>query len=148
MKIIARQRHYLLASPDFLAKHGMPQSIEDLPNYRGLFYRGQLGILHWRFGEQGKCVEAKPYFVSNNAPSLIETAVKGGGLLMMPDWAVADEVQSGKLVQVLPDTPISSDLQDIYIAVLTPQSSHRPANVQTVMDFLLERLDGGESWLN
>lgn len=146
MKIIAKQKHYLVASPDFLAKYGTPCTIDDLPHYRGLFYRGQFGILHWRFGEKGIVREAKPYFVSNNAPSLIEMAIKGSGLLMMPDWAVADEIQAGKLVPILPDMSISSDLEEIYIAFLTPQSSYRSANVQAVMDFLGEKFAQGKSW--
>lgn len=136
-KIIARQRHFLLASPDFLAKHGTPQSTGDLPRYQGLFYRGQLGILHWRFGQEGKIIDAKPHFVSNNANSLITMAVNGLGMLMMPDWAVAEEIRTGKLVPILADTPISSDLQEIYIALLTPQSTHRPTSVQAVMDFFV-----------
>lgn len=145
-KIIARQRHFLLASPDFLAKHGTPQSTGDLPRYQGLFYRGQLGILHWRFGQEGKIIDAKPHFVSNNANSLITMAVNGLGMLMMPDWAVAEEIRTGKLVPVLADTPISSDLQEIYIALLTPQSTHRPTSVQAVMDFFVEKWDKGMSW--
>ncbi|PHI40691.1 hypothetical protein CBG46_08405 [Actinobacillus succinogenes] len=140
MKIIARQRHFLLASPAFLAQFGTPRSMDDLPRYQGLFYRGQLGILHWRFGQSGRIMDGQPYFVSNNAASLIEMAVKGLGIVMMPDWAVADEIRSGELVPLLTDTPISSDLQEIYIALLTPQSSYRPANVQAVMDFWAEKL--------
>ncbi|WP_416190273.1 LysR substrate-binding domain-containing protein [Neisseria sp. CCUG17229] len=146
MKIIARQRHFLLASPNFLDKFGTPKSMDDLPHYQGLFYRGQLGVLHWRFGKAGQIIDGQPYFVSNNATSLIEMAVNGLGIVMMPDWAVADEIRSGKLIPILADTPISSDLQDIYIALLTPQSTYRPHNVQTVMDFLVEKWNQGEDW--
>lgn len=147
MKIIARQRHFLLASPNFLDKFGTPQSTDDLPHYQGLFYRGQLGILHWRF-DKGQIIDGQPYFVSNNATSLIQMAVQGLGIVMMPDWAVADEIRSGKLVPILADTSISSDLQDIYIALLTPQSTYRPHNVQAVMDFLVEKWEGGTAWQN
>lgn len=73
-------------------------------------------------------------------------AIKGGGLLMMPDWAIADEIQAGKLVPILSDMSISSGLEEIYIAFLTPQSSYRSANVQAVMDFLGEKFAQGKSW--
>ncbi|HHW7570663.1 TPA: LysR substrate-binding domain-containing protein [Mannheimia haemolytica] len=146
LRIIAPQRHFLLASPSYLAQHGTPKQLSDLPQHQGLFYRGQLGVLHWRFGKQGKQIEAQPMLISNNANSLIETAVNGGGLLMMPDWAVHHELRNGTLVQVLPDQPISSQESEIFISMLTPQSTYRPVNVQAVMDFFIEKLDGGKCW--
>lgn len=81
-------------------------------------------------------IKVQESFVSNNGNSLIEMAVAGNGIVMMPDWAVYDEIRSGKLVPILPDTPIASDNQEIYVAILTPPSAYRPINVQAVMDFL------------
>ena len=84
--------------------------------------------------------------MSNNAGSLIEMAICGAGIVMMPDWVVADEIRTGKLVAILTDTPVSSDNQEICVAILTPQSAYRPVNVQAVMDFFVEKWDGGRSW--
>lgn len=84
--------------------------------------------------------------VSNNADSLIAMAQAGAGIVMMPDWAVANDIGAGRLVPILADTPISSDNQEICVAILTPQSAYRPINVQVVMDFFVEKWDGGKSW--
>ncbi|MCQ9328993.1 LysR substrate-binding domain-containing protein [Pelistega suis] len=73
-------------------------------------------------------------------------AICGAGIVMMPDWAVADEIRTGKLVPILTDTPVSSDDADIYVAILTPQSAYRPMNVQAVMDFFVEKWEGGRCW--
>ncbi|SPX81029.1 LysR substrate binding domain [Moraxella ovis] len=91
-------------------------------------------------------IDIQEKMISNNANSLIAMARAGAGIVMMPDWAVADEIRSGKLILILADTPISSDFQDIHIALLTPQSTYRPHNVQAVMDFLAEKWDKGKDW--
>ena len=57
-----------------------------------------------------------------------------------------DEIQSGKPLPILKDTPISSDNQEILIALLTPQTAHRPTNVQAVMDFFVEKWKQGKCW--
>lgn len=62
-------------------------------------------------------------------------AICGAGIVMMPDWAAADEIRTGKLVAILTDTPVSSDNTDICVAILTPQSAYRPVNVQAVIFF-------------
>ena len=84
--------------------------------------------------------------VSNNADSLIQMAMDGAGIVMMPDWAVADEVKTGKLVPILPHIPIASGNEEIVLAILTPQSTYRPVSVQAVIDFLVEKWDGGQVW--
>ena len=145
-KIIARQRHFLLASPAYLAKFGTPKTVADLANHQGLFYRGQLGLLRWREKASQQVIKVQESFVSNNGNSLIEMAVAGNGIVAMPDWAVVDEIRSGKLIPILADTPISSDNQEICVAILTPQSAYRPVNVQAVMDFLVEKWNQGEDW--
>ena len=57
-----------------------------------------------------------------------------------------DEIQSGKLLPILKDTPIFSDNQEILIVLLTPQTAHRSTNVQIVMDFFVEKWNQGECW--
>ena len=145
-KIIARQRHFLLASPDYLAEFGTPKTLADLKHHHGLFYRGELGVLRFKDLKSNQFIEIKEKMMSNNAGSLIEMAICGAGIVMMPDWAVADEIRTGKLVAILTDTPVSSDNTDICVAILTPQSAYRPVNVQAVIDFFVEKWDGGRSW--
>lgn len=145
-KIIARQRHFLLASPAYLAKFGTPKTVADLANHHGLFYRGELGVLRMKDLNNNQTIDIQEKMVSNNAMSLIAMAMDGAGIVMMPDWAVADEVKTGRLVLILPDIPIASGNEEIVIAILTPQSTYRPVSVQAVMDFFVEKWDGGKSW--
>ena len=145
-KIIARQRHFLLASPDYLAEFGTPKTLAELKHHHGLFYRGELGVLRFKDLKSNQFIEIKEKMMSNNAGSLIEMAICGAGIVMIPDWAVADEIRTGKLVPILTDTPVSSDNQEICVAILTPQSAYRPVNVQAVMDFFVEKWDRGRGW--
>ncbi|HGO5853140.1 TPA: substrate binding domain-containing protein, partial [Mannheimia haemolytica] len=145
-KIIARQRYFLLASPAYLAKNGTPQTPNELATHQGLFYRGELGVLRFKNLNTGQILDIQEKMVSNNADSLIAMAMDGAGIVMMPDWAVADEVKMGRLVPILPHIPIASGNEEIVVAILTPQSTYRPVSVQAVMDFLVEKWDGGQVW--
>lgn len=145
-KIIAPQRYFLLASPAYLAEFGTPKTVSDLANHHGLFYRGELGVLRWKNLQNHQLIDIKEKMISNNGNSLVAMAVAGAGIVMMPDWAVADEIQAGKLVPILANTPVSSGNEQIVIAILTPPTAYRPANVQVVMDFFVEKWNGGKGW--
>ena len=129
-----------------MAEFGTPKTLADLKHHHGLFYRGKLGVLRFKDLKANQFIEIKEKMMSNNAGSLIEMAICGAGIVMMPDWVVADEIRTGKLVAILTDTPVSSDNTDICVAILTPQSAYRPVNVQAVIDFFVEKWDEGRNW--
>ncbi|NKF30749.1 LysR family transcriptional regulator, partial [Pseudomonas sp. BGM005] len=58
---LAPSRRLLCASPDYLARQGMPTSLADLNNHRGIFYTNR-GVADWRFQtpEGAILVRAKP----------------------------------------------------------------------------------------
>ena len=45
---LAPSRRVLVASPDYLERHGAPGSIEELDGHRGIFYTNR-GVADWRF---------------------------------------------------------------------------------------------------
>src|SRR5262245_30795299 len=45
---LAPSRRLLVASPDYLARHGTPKSLPELDDHRGVFYANR-GIADWRF---------------------------------------------------------------------------------------------------
>ena len=64
---LTRSRRLLTASPDYLVRYGMPASLADLDNHRGIFYTNR-GVADWRFQapEGAIVVRAKLVLGMNN----------------------------------------------------------------------------------
>ncbi|MDX8122166.1 LysR family transcriptional regulator [Janthinobacterium sp. GMG2] len=95
------------AAPTYLAEHGVPATLEDLPGHRAVHYfsstmrRGN--DLH--FIEDGTSIAIPvPGTVAVNETELyIELGLAGHGLMQLAEILVSDQLQAGALVEVLAD---------------------------------------------
>ncbi len=94
---LAPQRRVLCASPAYLKAHGAPQVPADLLGHSCLLFAYRPGPLRWRFdGPDGlQDVEVSGPLRANNSDALREAAIAGLGLILMPDWLVADRPCGG-----------------------------------------------------
>ena len=84
-----------------------PCIFEPSPIFRG---RAPHGILNWLVfrDEAWKVIDLKPKYVSNYGQSLLQSAIAGHGIALLPSLGVADDVRAGRLqVLALEDRPIS-----------------------------------------
>ena len=97
-------RRVLVASPDYVARHGAPASVNDLTRHPCLLYL-QNGRLHdrWELGEQTVQV-AGPLF-SDYADVVRRWAVAGEGIAYKCWLDVYADVQAERLVVLLPEVP-------------------------------------------
>lgn len=97
-------RRVLVASPDYVARHGAPASVNDLTRHPCLLYL-QNGRLHdrWELGEQTVQV-AGPLF-SDDADVVRRWAVAGEGIAYKCWLDVYADVQAQRLVVLLPEVP-------------------------------------------
>jgi len=95
---IATSRRVLVASPDYLARAGVPASIEQLRTHRGVFYTNR-GIDDWRFeGPDGAVkVRARLGLRVNNGDLLRDAAVAGLGIAFLPTFIASDAIKAGSL---------------------------------------------------
>jgi DNA-binding transcriptional LysR family regulator len=98
-------RRVLCASPDYLARHGEPQHLEQLAQHNCLLYRlGNRVHDHWLFHdgkrEVGLSVQGNRF--SDDADVVRRWAVAGEGLAYKSWLDVAADVQAGRLKIVLP----------------------------------------------
>lgn len=104
---LAPYRMIACASPDYLARHGMPQAPAELAGHDCLPYAywSSLQPCRWRFSRNGKTeeVSANGRFRSNNWRALLDAAIEGFGITLGPESVLAAEVAAGRLVRVLPD---------------------------------------------
>jgi len=103
---VMTDRLIIVAAPSYLAKHGMPQTPEDLASgHHCLRYDPRSADMEWRFVSNNK-----PYHVGTHSTlhagddaTLRSAAIAGMGLAIMPRCFVHDELESGKLESVLED---------------------------------------------
>ena len=95
----------LVASPDYVARHGSPQRPADLRDHLCLHYTNLKGPGTWplRSGTEVVYQKITPAFSSNNGELLRALAVGGKGIALAPEFQVADDLARGLLVPVLAD---------------------------------------------
>ncbi|TJW16424.1 MAG: LysR family transcriptional regulator, partial [Mesorhizobium sp.] len=126
----------LCASPDLLAKHGIPTRPQDLSNMPCIVDTNGRSLANWRFkgdGEDSVSVTVSGPIEVNSPMAARAAAVSGLGFTILPDFIAAPEVASGKLVTVLDDRILSGS----GIFAVYPHRRYLPAKVRVFVDFLV-----------
>jgi DNA-binding transcriptional LysR family regulator len=100
-RVIRRAPLTLVASPAYLARHGAPQSPEEMGLHALLMWRGAGQPTDQLPLRSGGSVRVLPWLVSPNINLLRRTAALGVGIAFAPDGGVPDEAGVGPLVPVL-----------------------------------------------
>lgn len=136
---LCQSRSLLVASREYLRRHGTPQHPDELAAHACLPYlRGAQG-LSWSFERvvrgrvQRVAVPVAGPCHANNSEVLRDNALAGLGIALVPDFSAAPALASGKLVEVLPQwRPLGFFGGHIY--AVRPWSPQVPRAVQCVVD--------------
>lgn len=101
------QRQVAVASPDYLARAGMPSHPQDLVHHRCIGWRKGPGLApyRWEFAEQGRefDVAVNPQLTTNDMGIMIRTACAGGGISFGMEETFQPWIMRGELVTLLDD---------------------------------------------
>ena len=129
-----------VASPAYLARHGQPQSPDDLGSHLQVGYRspttGRVHDWEWMQGEVRRTRPVPWRLAVNCAEAYIASALNGDGLIQIPAYDVAEAMARGELVALMPHhqpAPLAATL-------LTALSEKRPARTQVFVDWLIPLL--------
>jgi LysR family transcriptional regulator, regulator for bpeEF and oprC len=125
------------ASPAYLARHGVPRSVDSLASHQCLVFRlpssGRERV--WQFLVDGEAVDWHPptRLRLSNGEAIVDAAVRGGGIAQVPDNMVEEGLADGSLVEVLsllrpPPLPIS---------IVTPENRLMSSRVRVLIDALV-----------
>ena len=117
-----------VASPDYLARHGVPRSIDDLAGHKMIGFLSSLtgDVMPLEFTVDGTPHEVRlPVQVSaNHSDTSADLARAGLGVVQAPRYRFAPELAAGTLVEVLADHPPTPT----PLSALYPHNRHpRPA---------------------
>lgn len=103
-RALGSSRLRLVASPDYLAKYGVPTRVEDLDDHRLLGF-SQLDRHNvwpvWK--SEGEPLQIKPTMSASSGETLRQLAVYGQGIVRISDFLSREDRASGRLVTVLDD---------------------------------------------
>ena len=138
-RVLAPCASVLVASPAYLAAHGVPKLPSDLATHRSLSY-ANFGKSVWALqrGDDISRVSVSGQFSANEATALFRAALAGGGIALQPTYLVNPHLADGKLQQILPDWA----LPDMAIYALYPSRKHLSPAVRALLDFLVARFVG------
>ena len=131
---IAANRRILCAAPAYIAAHGLPQSAIELARHQCIRIRERdQDYGRWTLsGPQGEVVvRVEGRLSSNNGEIARQWALDGHGIILRSEWDVAEDLQQGRLLQLLPDLFQPADVWAVY-----PERSSASAKVRVCIAFL------------
>lgn len=133
-KRLASRTHHVCASPGYLSKRGTPLALSELDQHNCL--QGTLDF--WRFHEQGKPrhIRVAGSLRCNSGWALVDAALKGIGIIQLPDYYVQDRIEAAELVPVLERFRAPDD----GIWAIYPHNRHLSPKVRLLLDHLSKGL--------
>jgi LysR family transcriptional regulator for bpeEF and oprC len=137
---VCRTRQLTCASPEYLAKHGVPQDPEQLRQHRllGLIGNNNRRPRKWIF-QKGRTRKqySLPFAVAFNVPEpVISAALAGTGIMQVMDMLIAGYVASHKLELVLADWSAEGS----PISIVYPGTLRNSSKVRVFADFAADLL--------
>ncbi|UPT56999.1 LysR family transcriptional regulator [Dickeya zeae] len=142
LRSLAPNRRILCAAPDYLVKYGWPEHPRDLHlHVCGVLREDRADASLWGFvrrgGSETNTVRIRPAFTSNDGEVVRHWAVAGLCLIQRSEWAVADDLNAGRLVEIMPEWSLPN--ADV-VALLGPRAG-RAARMERFVNILKAMLE-------
>jgi DNA-binding transcriptional LysR family regulator len=143
-RTIGWQQFVTCASPAYLEQRGTPAVPEDLANHDTIFFSGSQRPAPWRFQTEGGLYlhEGPGRLHIDSSEALREAALSGFGLINLPTYITAADLQAGRLVEVL--KPFRADPDPIRL--IYPSKRHLSPRTRAFIDLVVEQWADGVPW--
>jgi DNA-binding transcriptional LysR family regulator len=141
---LATIRGVTVASPNYLAAHGVPRKPEELQQHELILDLNLANPYVWSFGGGANRVEvrvagrlrfANPYIC-------LAAACAGFGIARAPAFAAAEDLRNGRVLTLLTEY----EPEPVSIHAVYPHARHLASKVRVFVDFLAERFSGEAEW--
>lgn len=119
---------------------GVPKRPDDLMQHNCLIYTRLDSVNVWNFSRRGQnySVTVTGNLQCDNGDTLLEAALAGLGLLVLPHWMIHKYLDAGELEIVLQDY----EPAPIPIHVVYSQRRYLPLKVRAFVEFIAEEFSG------
>lgn len=128
---------YMVASPAYLEKYGVPESPVDIADHQGLLISPSMEC--WTLeNDKGEVVKVCPVrrFAADESTLLLSAASFGLGITCLPSKMCQQELERGELIRVLPDWIAGK----VSTTLLIPHRRGQLPSVRAVCDILAEQI--------
>lgn len=130
---------HVIASPAYFDSHGRPRHPADLAGHACFTYTNTAGPDIWRFRKAGgeeASVRVDGPIRTDSGDAMLPALRAGLGVAILPGFIVDADIAAGRLEAVLADWTIGASA----LHLITPPGTLRPARVETLIEFLSDRL--------
>lgn len=126
------------ASPEYLALHGTPKTLDDLVEHHAVGYLSTRTArpLEWHFVVNGeyRTISMREHLIVNDTDAYVAAGLEGLGIIRPGSYMVREHLISGRLRRVLVDYPAPA----VPLSVLYPQNRHLSPTVRAFVDWVSE----------
>ncbi len=105
-RVLARDRYLLVASVDYVARHGQPRSLDELRNHQCLAFYSRGQRQQWRFSDVDgnlATIQIRNRLRIDSGEALHNAIARNLGIGLIPSFLVAEDVKTGHFVHLLPE---------------------------------------------
>ena len=129
---------HILASPDYLARHGTPQSVAELAGHTLLGFTQTETLNHWPLRHvHGDRWQIQPGISASSGETLRHLALEGQGIACLSHFMTIDDIRAGRLQPVL--ASFNSGYRQPINAVYY-RNSQLALRIQCFLDFIQGKL--------
>ncbi len=135
---LAEHRRYVIASADYLAHHGRPESPQALAAHECLRFAYRQGPQRWTFAQGGQRmqVDVKGRLSANSADLLRDAVIGGHGIALLAEWLVGEDVRQGRLLRLFEDWDVNPLDEEVCVYAAYLPNRRNSRKVQAFLDFL------------
>ena len=137
---VGTEHAVVCASPKYVERHGRPEKPEDLEQHRCLRSSLHSSVWHLDSDRQSYSVQVSGNFISDNAALLLQAAIDGLGIAMLPSSFARAALDGGRLVRLLEHYAMES----FQVFIVHPYQRQVPAKVRVLIDYLAQQLQTSE----
>jgi len=135
---IGQSRVRVLASPAYLAQHGMPATLADLASHTLLGFNQPSSLNEWPLPDaDGQPLHITPNIYSSSGETLLHLALKGAGIVCLSDFMTCADRKSGRLVQLFAEETLEvrQPVNAVYY-----RNTALSARIASFVDYMKEKL--------
>ncbi len=130
----------VVASTEYLVKHGRPRKPADLVKHNCLIYSLQKTPDLWYFNskqEGDESIRVNGRFKASSQEAISDAAMAGLGISILCKWYTTEFIKNGRLKLILPEyKPTTYDIHVVY-----PERRFVPQKVKSMIEFLAGKVD-------
>lgn len=144
---LGEMKRVLCAAPDYLARHSIPESVEDLARLDAIEMPGADRLpRRWSFsrGEDSRDIVVQPRVGVNDALTIHRLVLAGAGIGVISCYLCAPDLQAGRLVQLLPQW----NVPPVVVNLVFPSRRELTPTVRAFVDYLKTANPPDMHWQN